>query len=230
MAAKNSRKVYQENSFYHVYNRGVEKRNIFYDDQDYSVFLSYLKNYLTPKDENKLQEILDSATSNYREKDKALKGLSLKNFNEEIDLVAYALLPNHFHFLLKQTNFDGIDRFMNAFSSRYTGYLNRKRKRVGPLYQGVYKAVLVTTEEQLLYLSKYIHRNPVEWQEKKFSHNKETSLPSSLPEYLGQRRTVWVKPAAILSYFNGRTVHNSYERFISEDGLGPLEPLLIDEI
>src|SRR4051812_13321253 len=97
MAAKNSRKVYCEDALYHIYNRGVEKRTVFLDQQDYAVFLSYLKNYLLPKDEKGLkQKLLDPNTS-YKEKDEILRALKLNNFYGDITLVAYCLMPNHFH-------------------------------------------------------------------------------------------------------------------------------------
>jgi len=98
MPAKNSTKLYIENSFYHLYNRGVEKRIIFLDQQDYFVFLSYLKQYLLPLDKNKLTEKLTDPDISYKDRDKILKSLRLNNFASEIKLIAYCLMPNHFHF------------------------------------------------------------------------------------------------------------------------------------
>ena len=161
MPAKNSRKIYKENGFYHLYNRGVEKRSIFEDKQDYSVFLLYLKSYLLPKNVDALQEMLSDKNSTWNEKRLILKQLRLNNFNKEISLLAYCLMPNHFHFIVKQTAPDSIDRFINSLNTRYVMYFNKKYDRVGPLFQGVYKAVVVETDEQLLYLSGYIHRNPL---------------------------------------------------------------------
>ena len=100
MASKNSTKIYVQNSYYHIYNRGVEKRTIFQDEQDYSVFLSYLKTYLSPKDEKSLQAILDSRESSPKDKDLSLKLLRLKNYSADLELLCYALLPNHFHLLV----------------------------------------------------------------------------------------------------------------------------------
>lgn len=161
MPAKNSLKIYTPGGYYHIYNRGVEKRSVFQDKQDYEVFLSYLKTYLLPKDENSLREKLSDPTIGCREKDKILRLIRLNNFADEITLLAYCLMPNHFHLLIKQRSNIAIDRFMNSLSTRYTMYFNRKNNRVGSLYQDVYKAVLVQSDEQLLYLTKYIHRNPI---------------------------------------------------------------------
>ena len=102
MPAKNSVKNYVENSYYHLYNRGVEKRIIFQDSQDYAVFLNYLKEYLLPKDEQNLRNKLTDPNISYKEKDKIIKLLRLNNFTDEIILIAYCLMPNHFHLLVKQ--------------------------------------------------------------------------------------------------------------------------------
>ena len=216
MAAKNSIKNYVPESYFHIYNRGVEKRDIFLDQQDFSVFLSYLKIYLEPKDEMELCTILGSPESTSQDKSKALKLLNLKNFYEDIDLHCYALLPNHFHLLLRQTSGDGIDRFMNALGVRYSVYFNHKYHRVGPLFQGVYKAVLVTTDEQLLHLSRYIHLNTFHWLEYPLSRRHEIHLPSSLPEYLQERHTGWINTEQILGFFTKEKPGASYLQFFGE--------------
>lgn len=207
MPAKNSVKQYLENGFYHLYNRGVEKREIFLDDQDYAVFLSYLKEYLLPKDTNQLQLTLSSSESSYKEKDRAAKLLRLKNFSEEIELLCYCLVANHFHLLVKQDHSDGIDRFLNSLGTRYALYFNRKYHREGRLYQGVYRAVLVQTDEQLLHLSRYIHLNA----------KGNSRLPCSLPEYYQLRHAAWVKPSLILNYFSQATPNNTYASFMGEN-------------
>src|SRR3989338_9403043 len=143
MPAKNSIKVYAENSYYHIYNRGVEKRSIFQDAQDYGVFLSYLKDYLTPKNEGELQNKLSAPNTSYKEKDKILKLLRLNNFYGEITLLAYCLMTNHFHFFVKQKSALSIDKFMQSLCTRYTMYFNRKYRRVGSLFQAVYLLIKV---------------------------------------------------------------------------------------
>lgn len=187
MPAKNSVKQYVKGGYYHIYNRGVEKRNIFGDQQDYAVFVSYLREYLTPKETDTLMRKLAEAAP--EEKDRALRKLRLNNFSEEIALLAYCLMPNHFHFLIKQTGKISIDKFMNSLLTRYTMYFNKKYKRVGPLFQGVYKAVLVASDEQLLHLSRYIHKQALD-----SYHLAGQDWLYSLPEYLGERQTAWVKP------------------------------------
>lgn len=214
MPAKNSIKQYLENGYYHIYNRGVEKRLIFLDQQDYLVFLNYLKEYLLPKDEKSLREQLSSPSTTYREKDKILRQLRLNNFADEITLLAYCLMPNHFHFFVKQKGARSIDSFMQSLGTRYTMYFNRKYKRVGSLFQAVYKAVLVTHDEQFVYLSKYIHKQAL-------ASKGETlqgwmGQPSSYPKYLGKRGTEWVHPEEVLSYFSKTNPGLSYQAFVEE--------------
>lgn len=218
MPAKNSIKVYTEGGYYHLYNRGVDKRIIFGDEQDYAVFLSYLKTYLTPKNENELYQKLADSTISYREKDKILNLLKLNNFASEITLICYCLMPNHFHFLIKQKSADGIDHFMNSLCTRYTMYFNRKYKRIGPLYQDVYKAVMVVSDEQLLHLTRYIHRNPISSVTKGDAFRAEImKQSSSYPEYLGQRKTEWVHPEEILKFFSKNNPALSYQAFVEQE-------------
>lgn len=220
MPAKNSLKDYSRNSYYHIYNRGVEKRLIFQDKQDYAVFLSYLQTYLMPKDIESLTQQLSDPSLSSREKDKVLNILKLNNFVDEITLLAYCLMPNHFHFLLKQKEANSMDKFMNSLGTRYTMYFNKKYERVGSLYQDVYKAVTVFTDEQLLNVSHYIHKNPVKNHPRLRTQGVPLrayfSQPSSYPEYLGQRKTEWIHSEEILSYFSDSHLNNSYQNFIEE--------------
>lgn len=219
MPAKNTRKQYLENGYYHLYNRGVEKRIIFLDEQDYSVFLSYLKEYLLPKNEKELNERLSDETISSKEKEKVLSLLRLNNFSEEIYLLAYCLMPNHFHFFIKQKSLNSIDKFINSLCTRYTMYFNKKYKRVGSLYQGVYKAVLVENEQQFLHLSRYIHKQAI-----------KIDKPSSYSDYLDIRNTEWVRPEEILSYFSKNNQPLSYENFVKqEDDLETLIDLILED-
>lgn len=215
MPAKNAIKQYLENGYYHLYNRGVEKREIFLDEQDYSVFLSYLKEYLLPKKENELGKRLSDPNTSSKEKDKILKLLRMNNFSGEVSFLAYCLMPNHFHFFVKQKNSNIIDKLMSSLCTRYTMYFNRKYKRVGSLYQGVYKAVLLDNEAQFLHLSRYIHKQALASQgETLRSYEKQ---PSSYLDYLGSRKTEWIKPEEILSFFSNKFPSLSYEAFVKQE-------------
>lgn len=226
MPGRNTVKIYIEESHYHVYNRGVEKRNIFIDRQDYHVMLQYIKEALSPPSDPK--KLLKDVTF----KGSTFKGIprQVKNFHTDMDLVAYCLMPNHFHLLIKQHKKDAIRKFMQSLCTRYSMYFNKKYKRVGTLFQGIFKAVLVTEEAFLLHLTRYIHRNPL-----KYTDNILNGY-SSYAEFLRIRKSAWIKPTDILSYFGNEKNKilprvkntNSYKSFVenleidSEDYLGKL--------
>jgi len=220
MASKHSIKQYLPNSYYHIYNRGVEKRKIFQDEQDFAVFLSYLKTYLEFKDINSLRQQLIDQQISWSKKRNILTSLALNNFYGEIQLLAYCLMSNHFHLLIRQKSATAIDSFMQSFSIRYAMYFNKKNKRVGPLFQGKYKAVSVTTDEQLLHLSRYIHLNP-----KKQCKRSDPlhCYYSSYKNYLGLANAEWVETKTILSYFSETNPQLTYSAFVGESKSGENE-------
>lgn len=213
MPAKNRIKTYVANSYYHIYNRGVEKRIIFMDEQDYGVFLSYLKNYLLPKNTDLLEKMVADSQASPKQKADALKLLRLNNFSDCLSLISYCLMPNHFHLLVKQTEANTIDSFMNSFCTRYSMYFNKRYRRVGPLFQGLYKAVLVDADEQLLHLTRYIHRNPASKGPAFQSYEY-----SSYPVYLDMQMVSWVNTKIILSHF-GKSGFTSYQSFVEDSTL-----------
>lgn len=214
MPAKNSVKTYIEGGYYHLYNRGVEKRQIFQDDEDFKTFLFLLKLYLLPSVTSKGS---DPKTVYYNR----------KNLNEQIELLAYCLMPNHFHLLVRQNVRSGITNLMRCVNTNYVMYFNKKYERVGSLFQGKFKAVLVDSEIYLLHLSRYIHLNPVSVGKDFASYNFSSYL-----DYLGKRSTLWVNSEEILGYFqtaNRKTLRDyfSYQAFI-EDALVDSEETLRD--
>lgn len=227
MPRKNSLKTYIKDGYYHIYNRGVEKRNIFQDNLDRITFLNYLKCSLLPPPDP--QDIKVTFT---------LQGLPFKgiprmpkNYNGKIDLIAYCLMPNHFHLLVKQKQERVINSFMTSVMTRYSMYFNKKYDRVGGLFQGPYKAVLISDDNYLLHLSRYIHLNPLE-----YTRNL-TKAYSSYCEYLGLRKTQWVRPDFVLSYFN-QTLSpesnkvNTYKDFVEkykEESSEILEKLTLED-
>jgi putative transposase len=211
MPAKNALKKYVENGHYHIFNRGVEKRQIFQEQQDYDVFLTYLGEYLKPKDTNFILKALSSSDLSVQEKEHIMKLARLNNFNEEITLLAYSLMPNHFHLFVKQKSAASIDKFMRSLCTRYVMYFNRKYQRIGALFQGVYKAVLIEDESYYTHISRYIHAQAIG-----STDSGNNILPSSYPEYLKLRRTSWVHPEEILSLFSSSNPDLSYAKFVSE--------------
>lgn len=211
MPRKNSIKIYVKDGFYHVYNRGVEKRTIFEDEQDYKVFLSYLKYSLSPPPKpEKITKVFTLQGSPFKGMPKMPK-----NFQNKIELLAFCLMPNHFHLILKQIDNDSLKSFMMSLITRYSMYFNKKYDRVGSLFQGIYRAVLVTDEPYLLHLSRYVHLNPSEFTKDLIS------AYSSYADYLGLRKTEWLNPNIILEQFNNKVgiefkKVNSYKDFVEK--------------
>lgn len=219
MPPKHRIKQYLPESYYHIYNRGVEKRLLFLDEQDYYVLLSHLKEYLLPKNEKALRDQLPNSTLSYKDRAHTLKLLRMNNFSDEITFIAYCLMPNHFHFFLKQKSRNSISKFMQSLCTRYTMYFNLRHKRTGKLYQDAYKAALITTEPQFIYLSKYIHRQALASKGQTFQSQTFQSWegqPSSYQEYLGKRRTTWVHPEEVLAYFSKNNPTTNYQSFVNE--------------
>jgi putative transposase len=220
MPGKNVIKNYVEEGYYHIYNRGVNKMNIFKDTQDYRVFLSYMKAYLLPKDSTNLYITLNSKKLSLQEKDKILKIMRLRNYYSKIKLITYCLMSNHFHFIIQQKHRKDLPDFMQSLMTRYAHYFNRKYKRRGPLYEGKYKGVLIQSDKQLWHLSRYVHRNPLGIISDNIVKKKLKKLllykPSSYPVYLKTARQSWVKPEVVTDNFS-QTGINSYQSFVEED-------------
>lgn len=147
-----SRKIPFTNGYiYHIYNRGCEKRRIFESRSDYLRFLKLLSYYQFEGPKPKLSYFLNLDTQ-------AHKPVLNKKI---VEILVFCLMPNHFHLTLRQLEDGGITEFMSKISNGFTKYFNIKQDRVGPLFQGEFKSVLIQTDEQLLHLSRYIHLNPV---------------------------------------------------------------------
>jgi len=220
MPQKNSRKDYGAGGYYHIFNRGVEKRDIFLDEQDYKVFLGYLKFYLEVSEPLSLQDQALKCLGRV-DGEKVFPSRASKNYQDQIELLAYCLMPNHFHFLVKQSTDRGIAEFMQSLILKYVLYFNKKYKRVGGLFQSRYKTVLIENESQLTYLTKYIHRNPVDILTSRSGLEKNVDLIdykySSYGNYLGFITQNWVKAGEILSYFKSVGHRNSYQSFVKEE-------------
>lgn len=150
--------VFANNEYYHIYNRGVDKRNIFLDTNDHIRFLHDLYEF---NDENpaiqysRLPKDVGDRVSNIEKKPR----------KKLVDIICFCQMPNHFHLILKQLVENGIPRFMHKLGTGYTNAFNLKVERTGALFQGTFKSVHIENETYLAHLSRYIHLNPVELKE-----------------------------------------------------------------
>ena len=143
--------------YYHIYNRGVAFQPTFENKRDYERFLLCLDYYHHNKVPLRLSKLLQLPKE---DRESILK--NIKEHGETIvEIIAYCLMPNHFHLLIKQVSDNGISTLLRLVTNSYARYYNTKYERVGPVFQGVFKAVHVQTDEQFIHLSRYIHLNPL---------------------------------------------------------------------
>ncbi len=181
MPAKHSVKNYKTNSIYHVFNRGMDKRLIFLDNEDYWKFLDIIKKRLLSKPKNK----------------ESPESLSEEIYGN-IKLIAYCFMPNHFHLLIEQKSIRAMERFMRSISIAYSMYFNKKYGKSGKLMQGIYKAVNIVTPEQLRVVGGYIHRNPSE-----IIRNIKKYPWSSYGAYCNQKELSFLTKERLIDVFEG---------------------------
>lgn len=208
MPAKARCRINEAGIYSHIYNRGIEERVIFKDEEDYKVFLSYLEDYLaTPKDPESVKKVFKINGRTYRGTPH-----QPKNYFKKVELIAYSLMPNHFHLLLHQAASGAIENLIRALCTRYSMYFNKKYARRGPLFEGPYKSISINGDARTItYLTHYLHR---------------VSTHSSCAEFFGLRETSWVKPQIVSSLFNNKT--DGYKYFIGKYKLDEKENELID--
>lgn len=186
--------------FYHLYNRGTEKRTIFLDEQDYNhfLFLMYICN--------------------------TTKSIELRNIGKNfdrgetiVDIGVYCLMPNHFHILAHEKVEVGISKYMLKLMTSYSMYFNKKYERTGKLYEGVFKSIHASSDRYLKYLYSYIHLNPAKLIDKHWKENKHRNVVSllkyvfsyqysSLKEYTDLKFKI-TNPAVFPSYFKKPNDH-----------------------
>lgn len=200
--------------FYHIYNRGTEKRDIFASrtDRDRFLALLYLANQDQPAD-LKLQG-------------RTLLEIGKRDGEPLVDIAAYCLMPNHFHLLIQEIEEGGISKFMQKLTTGYTMYFNKKNDRNGSLFQGKFKATHVADDRYLRYLISYIHLNPIKLIEPKWKETGitdktraerylETYSQSSYLDYLGKKRLeeMILSREALPEYFSSGT---DFKTFVTE--------------
>lgn len=200
----NRKLVFANDQIYHIFNRGVEKRPTFTNKKEFTRACETIKYYRFANLTLRFSKFL---LLNNEEKEKFMIKLDPKN--TLIEIIAYCFMPNHFHFLIKQNKDNGISKFMANFQNSYSKYFNTRNERIGPLFQGLFKAVLVEDDDQLLHLTRYIHLNPVT----SYLINEKT-LPnyqwSSFPEYLSQKEGGFIPTNIVLDFFKSSEQYNQF--------------------
>lgn len=222
--------------YYHIYNCGVEKRTIFENERDFQRFLDVIDFYLYDQKISfaQFQELKGEAKQTYKHIN------PLTDDKLRVSLIAYCLMPNHFHFVLKQKKENGITSFISDISNSHSRYFNIKYDRLGKLYQGPFKAKQLGDEQSILNVTRYVHINPPE--------SKRTNPNGALkPEnYPYSSYQIWINPTfedvlpPELSYseisrfrrnVGGASGYKSFTEAQLEKGQDPklgIEPLIIE--
>jgi len=148
--------------YYHIYNRGVDKRNLFIDKKDYWKFFDGMRDFNNTSYYEERLGVLGVSKHSIRElksDDFKQLGSFLKEQEKVVDLISYNLIPNHFHLILKQLQDKGISNFMHKLGTSFTNYFNKKYERSGSLFQGSFKAIHIESNDYLLWLAGYVNGN-----------------------------------------------------------------------
>lgn len=159
--------------YYHIYNRGVDKREIFMDRYDVDRFFRSMLAFNTIEPVGSLREA-DLERKN--------SGETPVDTEPLVDIIAYCLNPNHFHLLLRQKVDGGVSEFMKRLSGGYTWYFNNKYDRSGVLFQGIFQSSHIDVNEYFLHVSVYINLN---FRVHKYRGKDLENILSSWDEYMG---------------------------------------------
>lgn len=205
------RAKFVEGNVYHLLNRGVDKREIFLDDKDR---LRFIHNLFEFNDANPVNNVL------YRFRPQSIDlrcpyiPVERKPRKLLVELLAFALMPNHYHLLIRPRSSDNVQKFMRRVNMGYAKYFNEKYKRSGALFEGRFKSVAVTREAHFIHLPYYIHFNPLdlatpEWRRREMKNAKkameflENYRWSSFQDYIGKKNFPSVTQREFLFSFVG---------------------------
>lgn len=199
------------NEYYHVFGRGVNKDKIFIDDNDKVRFIFLITHFQSP---TRIYNISWS-TNNFIKKgsftttEDKLEEITQKR---NVDLTAFAIMPNHFHLLVQNLEDGILSVYMHRVLTAYSKYFNTKYKKKGHVFEGPFKTVRITGNNQILHLSSYIHKNPKELREWQDTYDHYPY--STYQDYIGLNR--WgnlISTDIILKQFKDQ---NKYKNFVLE--------------
>ena len=148
----------EKNCYYHIFNRGNQKQQLFFDEGDWVRFLFLILYFQSPFTFSNINRQINYFFHNksFKISESEMKGII---DNRYVELINFCIMPNHFHLTLYNKQPDGIPLYIHRVSNAFGKYFNTKYNRSGHVFQGTYKAVPITDDNQLTYLSAYIHKN-----------------------------------------------------------------------
>lgn len=191
--------------YYHIFNRGNNKQIIFSSERSYTRFLKLIQFYQYSE-----TPVSYSTFIRLKKDRQELIWLRMIQSPKQVEVLCYCLMPNHFHFLLKQKLDNGISCFMSNIQNSYTKYINVKSKRHGHLFQGKFNSVRIEDDEQLLHVGRYIHLNPYTGIVVKTLEQLLGYPWSSLDDYLNPIKSSFINKDVILNFFKKK----NYQDFI----------------
>lgn len=217
---------FEVGKIYHIFNGGVEKRDIFKENSD---MWRFLQGMFLFNNENSSSNILYRVE---RENNGRINFLLLREFiknhkeikNPLVKIMADCLMPNHFHLILEEIKENGISRFMHKLSLGYACFFNKKYSRVGGLFRGRFKSVAVEDDIYLKHLLVYVNLiNPAQLIELKLKENGVINIDkimklgenyqwSTNPEYLDNRESIIIEKGLLGEIFSNPEEYRSFSR------------------
>ncbi len=203
MPRRNTLRVDVADTYYHVYARGHNRAKIFKDQADFFYFLDLFARYLSQEEKR------DSTDRPY------------PHLYNDVELLAYCLMPNHFHFLVYQITEGSLGKLMRSVMTSYSCYFNQKYKVTGSLFESRYRASIITSDEYLMQVSRYIHLNPGNWRAYPYS---------SIHAYFGVGQEEWLRPQRIIELFGSTPIYADFldDRKDFEDSITLIKDELAD--
>ncbi len=200
------RTIFVNDEYYHIYNRGVDKRKVFLNKDDYIRFIVSMREFNRFKPIGSLYKYKKWKEQRHPT---SLRDVGCLSQSKLVEFIAYCLNPNHYHFMVKQLTNNGISEFMKRLGNGYTKYFNYRHNHSGYLFQGRFKSIHINSNEYLLWLSAYINLNP---KPHKITNNLKKYPWSSYLDYTNQRNGTLCNKDIILNQFSHRDY--IYKNFI----------------
>ena len=218
--------------YYHIYNRGVDKRQIFLQDKHYHRVIHDLYEF------NDLEAVIN-INRRFNNTDGSPAPISKKR-KKIVEIVCFCLMPNHFHLILKQLVDKGISKFMHKLGTGYVNYFNEVQDRTGTLFEGRFKSILIKNDEYLMHLSRYIHLNCIdliepEWKENGIKNWKNaieflgSYKWSSYLDYIGKHNVPSViNNEFLLGYFDNQKAYGQFVANWMHDDMNYIKDLTLE--